>query len=625
VVFLYQDPIPDSVQIRATCLFAATAGAAGIGKTTFARKAYDTVAFDGLSDEFGKAFAACKDRDLRFRIGFGGSTVTDDEKRAPGTSLSIALRLTLLYQYLRSDEDFVTKGLSYGEFWDDIHERIMGVVVRLKDVLLYILKGGKKQLPTSLPIVIVNIDETNALLDDDDSDRLYLKNILKEFASILAGRVVFVSVHLTGTHAAELYEVIRSSCYGLVSISLKPLTMGDKILIIQDMASRCACEAALSSVVLHLLEMVGGVGRYLEILMMSMSVACSGTPRATAFSRKGFDLFLRGALDNAAMCSDVLSEAAKRVRHRYSTYLKYLPLERFRTYAEVIVMLSLLRRKVRRDHTLQRISNDYEPYAIGVLEKDGVVFLEPVEGSVDEFFVDIPFLVIHIVYSETHGGDSSVQNLLGSLHFTLTPNQNEQATLGMAVMRLKAAQLLNDKVMLSDVFPLRDDQDDIALQLPASPLFKWASAGEKVTQSSWASFVERNRIPQRPLGYINGPQAPFADSMVLCDPPLLIQDKQSVKARQQLLQGKSPGPVPKDGKPNSVSSERAKCNVKDAIFVYVSDHRARDETVANLGPRDVAVLGPSKAGDTSSLQDFFGPTLALRRLLCFQDDSAAPS
>lgn len=604
--------------------FAATAGAAGIGKTTFARKAYDTEAFHELTGDVHDAFAACKDRDLRFRIGYGGSTVTDHEKRAPGTS--IALRL--LYQYLRSDPAFADpkEGLPYGQFWERVCGTHSAVTVRLKDVLHYILKGDKKKLPQPLPIVIVNIDETNALLDGGTTDREYLKLVLKEFARVLAERIVFVAVHLTGTHAANLYSLIQSSRYGLAVVSLRPLTMENKTAIVKDLASRCGYkDEALSTVVEHLLELVGGVGRYLEILMMAMSIAASGIPRSTTFSKVGFVSFLRNASSRAKLCSEALAEAALLVKLRYSSYLAYLPQQRFRDSAEVLLAFTLLRHAVTRDESLPRVSEQHSPYTIQELEQAGIVFLDaavPLDPIPTAFYIDIPFLLIHIIYSDTQGSVNSDHILLGKLHCTLTPNENEQATLAMVMFRMKFAKLVHSRVWLSHVFKLRDGQQNVELKVPQDASFLWQESGCKVDAQTWQSFVEQKR-GGRELGFVNGAQASFADSMVLCDPPLLIQDKQSVSARRQLLQGCSPGPVPKNGKSNSVSSEKAKCNIAGAIFVYVSDHKARADTCATLGPQDVVVLGPDDPGGTSSLQDFFGPTLALRRLLCFQDDSAA--
>jgi hypothetical protein len=102
------------------------------------------------------------------------------------------------------------------------------------------------------------------------------------------------------------------------------------------------------------------------------------------------------------------------------------------------------------------------------------------------------------------------------------------------------------------------------------------------------------------IAYHNLQGAEFADSFLLTNPPILIQDKQLVVSRKKLMDGYQPIMLTK----GLVKEEHDKCgNVGSHIFLFVTDAKNRlDEIVITIENKN----------------DLFGGLLTLRILHCIE-------
>lgn len=89
---------------------------------------------------------------------------------------------------------------------------------------------------------------------------------------------------------------------------------------------------------------------------------------------------------------------------------------------------------------------------------------------------------------------------------------------------------------LSQLIPLRENQEDEILEF--EPVFSVQSINKKIEQKNWKEFIE-NRSSAC-IVYHNLQGAKFADSFLLTNPPILIQDKQLVVRRKKLMDGYQP-------------------------------------------------------------------------------------
>jgi len=121
--------------------------------------------------------------------------------------------------------------------------------------------------------------------------------------------------------------------------------------------------------------------------------------------------------------------------------------------------------------------------------------------------------------------------------------------------------------------------------------------------------------PPRSRFFLNGEKAPFWDSCVLTDPPIFVQDKQSLVSRERVTQGK----VPSLGKWADIVSEMTKCRIGEItpapLFLFCTDAALSD--LPQELPDGVAVV------DHGAHAAFFGPVLASRKAMCLSELGAA--
>ena len=130
------------------------------------------------------------------------------------------------------------------------------------------------------------------------------------------------------------------------------------------------------------------------------------------------------------------------------------------------------------------------------------------------------------------------------------------------------------------------------------------------------SSVSAATSPPRSRFFLNGEKAPFWDSCVLTDPPIFVQDKQSLVSRERVTQGK----LPSLGKWADVVSEMNKCHMEEIapapLFLFCTDTALTDLPLQEL-PDGVVVV------DHDAHAAFFGPVLASRKAMCLSELGAA--
>ena len=209
--------------------------------------------------------------------------------------------------------------------------------------------------------------------------------------------------------------------------------------------------------------------------------------------------------------------------------------------------------------------------------------------------------------------------LLESLDIALSPDKNECLTLSVLIFRLWAIYHMNEvekidriyKCKLSQLVPLRNGQEGRLLTF--NPWFSVRNTLNSITKENWKSFVQQVYKQQDEnykecIAYQNKGKAPFADSFILTEPPIFIQDKQSIVSRKKQIIGDIPKAITKD----LMKDEHEKCNIiGDHIFILVTDEKKRDDIDNKLKNNEVLI-------SSENMKEVFGDILALRKLYCIE-------
>jgi len=204
------------------------------------------------------------------------------------------------------------------------------------------------------------------------------------------------------------------------------------------------------------------------------------------------------------------------------------------------------------------------------------------------------------------------------LDIALSPDKNESLTLSVLIFRLWAIYHINGvekfdgiyKCKLSELVPLRNGQEDRLLTF--HPWFSVHNTLNLITKENWKSFVQQVYKQQDEnykecIAYQNKGKAPFADSFILTEPPIFIQDKQSTISRKKQITVDIPNAITK----NLMKDEPEKCNIGDHIFILVTDKKKRDDTDDKLRDNEVLI-------SSENVKEVFGDILALRKLYCIE-------
>ncbi|RHZ47848.1 hypothetical protein Glove_566g41 [Diversispora epigaea] len=300
--------------------FPTAVGTSGKGKTTFARRAYEK---SGIYS------------------GVIGSDVVDavEECRKAGRTFRIACDDISGALYSKND-----------------HESLFG------KVLLYeALKYRLKQI--EYPLFIINIDETNALFESKHG--YWLREVLKSLARVITDKLDrhFLFVILTGTHASDLFETVKSSNAKTEDISLPLLKSEHAEEVLFELANRGVVDEAkrinkLSEHTKYAIMLLGVVGRFLEAMIFQMSVIGSSvannefTYNVAKFYQSGLRYYLEKCQYESKYCDELLIRTKKHINEKYQRYFDHFQLNDNRELIPHVVAYSLFEWPVQRSDTI---------------------------------------------------------------------------------------------------------------------------------------------------------------------------------------------------------------------------------------------------------------------------------
>ena len=567
--------------------FITVVGTSGIGKTTFARRFIDLPYigkyFDIVED--------CKNSNRRYRLDCSDFVLSRD----PETQLSLLILLEA-FKYSVPVQNY---DLLLSSFFDTSPNCRVSFQMTLK----FITETFWFDSSNIERLVVINLDETNALLGSDEAKQ-YLQRLLKIL--YLASKSFNLISILSGTHSVALFDFIDiSGCKFLdIELSLIELESSKEIILgMKNNSNESESTRGSSSTVLttasgdlyvspyleYLLTLCGGIGRYLEITIIQMSIMGGAK---YGFRQDCYNYFM-DHMQTSQNIETLLDKVTTAVLAHYpKVFLK------FTSYIELLTCYTLFQWSVRRDTLI----ND-KP--VSYLEKEGFVFLQPIPNAPDWYLCVIPFITLY--WALKFSTDSIKIPLLKKLDSYSSSDESENNSLHIIMAKLSA--LVKKKgltpdssgrctVLLSDLFPLRHRQPDIEIKFWNS--FEIQNAGQQINLLNYKKFKHKSKC----FAYLNAKSAPFADAVIFSDPIIGIQEKQSVVAKQQQLRGLT---VPKFN--DKAFQEERKKFPADGIFVLISDGKQGDIV---LGDRDIFL-------DFANFEKLAGPLIALRKLYCINE------
>ncbi|RHZ89858.1 hypothetical protein Glove_9g43 [Diversispora epigaea] len=579
--------------------FPTAVGTAGKEKTTFARRAYEnSKIYDKIvKPEVVLAVKECQKSGRNFRIACNHLSNAQIEGNRESSFGKILLYEALKYR-LPDDIDSLKFDKIFGDKFN--FEDIL-------DLILFYIPCSNKKIKN--PLIIINIDETNALFESSNS--AWLKMVLRSLARTIS-KGYFLFVVLSGTHANALFNTVKSSSIKTEDISLPLLNSKHAEEVILELANRKVVNEKerineLSKYLKYAIKLLGVVGRFLEIMIFQMSViGTSVSNNSTVFNnvfyQSGLRYFLQKCQYESKHCQKLLERTKMFISRKYQYYFEHFKSKINIELVPFLVAYTLFGWSVNREDTIG-ITNKRK---IEDLENEELIFLD---GSRR---LKLPFLTLHEIYSHQNYNMLSPILILESLDNVILSNQNEKLTISVLAFRLWAIyqKSVADKVTdpcscrLSQLVPIRKGQKNILLRF--LPIFTVCSTEKQITEKNWRQFVEDNKQSTQCIAYYNLQNAKFVDSFLLSDPPILIQDKQLVTSRKKVIDSYSPIMLNKD----LVKSEHDKYkNIGNHIFLFVTDFKKRDNETYKMN--EVLITEEEK-------KDLFGDLLALKILHCIE-------
>lgn len=549
--------------------FVTVVGTSGKGKTTFARRFIDLP----YTGKYPDIVTDCKDSNRRYRV----SCTSFDTTRDAETQLS----LIVLFEAFK----YSMQAAELQAFLSSFH-RNYSSILSLENVLQLITNtfSSKADLPNSQRLVIINLDETNELLNHDAG-----KNLLKELFRVLrnAARNFTLLTILSGTHSVDLFEQVKISQCKFVDIELKLITLeGAKEIVCGMTESDCDISSHLE----YLLTLCGGVGRYLEIAIIQMS-------KIGAFRQNGSNIKGFRADSYNHFLHELQKEESQNLLDKLTTgVLEHYPkvFERYSSFIGLLSCYTLFQWPVSRENTIGK-------KLVGDMEKDGLVFLQP-ESGVGQFICVVPFITL---YWATQRTDIAVKiPLLQNMTSYVSSDESENNSLHIMMAKLWGLVEKNNltpdrvglcEVKLSEILPLRQGQKDIKIKF--RPLFTILSSEMRIEMGNYSDFKNVSGC----MAFLNAKGASFADAIIFSNPMIGIQEKQCIIAKKRIIDEK-PATIIND---EYFQKERTKFPAEE-VFVLIADATPGK---VNFGDRDIFI-------DSKSFAEFAGPLIALRKLYC---------
>ncbi len=570
--------------------FAACSGGPGLGKTTFSRKAFTravdvdvagqehTDIWHDVDKSFEEVVGKCVDNGRQFQISFGNAPPSTEELKDPVKSFA----LRLLYQHAKSG------GGAIGQYVDpNLLEQMATGAVLLQEVVEYIVCGATDAL------VLINIDETNVLMRKL-SGVDYLETVLAAVVSLNANHlngVGFLFIVLSGTNARDLHDMLTAFSSGRKpqEIPLPLLKLEDMDVVLRDLLRRGGGDAnkwVAPSKLDYLLQLLGGVPRYLEALVFSLGQ-----------SGKEFtlDKFVE-TTENADFRADaVLLSLSEIIRDKYGEL--YAETFNFAGDPALLIGYSLFGWLVA--SRTERISG----LTVGDLETMGLIFLEAAGSN---FRLSVPFFLLRqFLCSLDHKVVANLPQVMRSF-VLISPDENERESLRVLVVKLLAIRSMGKAATLADLFPMEQFanlEPALKAQVIEVDKISFDESLKQVNKDNWHEFWDSHSES----GAItkNARSAEFSDSFIITKGgkfAIFIQDKLSELSQGKNVSGRTVPALMLE----AVRSEHEKCKVDTPhLFVVVTDHRFDEQN--GLAPNEI-VLSHDVHGK------WMGPLWALMRL-----------
>ncbi|CAG8688453.1 12452_t:CDS:2, partial [Funneliformis caledonium] len=232
--------------------------------------------------------------------------------------------------------------------------------------------------------------------------------------------------------------------------------------------------------------------------------------------------------NNPKFCEILIKRTKEIINSKYNHYFDHFKKEENTEIIPLLVAYSLFDIGISRVESIgTKRKRKFEE-----LEQEDIIFID--KNLDGKHSIKLPFLILHELYSQHQNPSITLDiKLLKSLDIALSPDENKRVTLSVFVFRLwtiyhTIKNERNDGLFqckLSRLVPLRNGQKDRVLKF-----HPWFSK----------SFVNQvqNQQQQRYkecIAYQNKGKVPFADSFILTEPPILIQDKQSITSQKKQI------------------------------------------------------------------------------------------
>jgi Cdc6-like AAA superfamily ATPase len=554
--------------------FITVVGTSGKGKTTFARRFIDLP----YTGKYPHIVNDCKESNRRYRV-----TCSDfDSTRDPETQLS----LLILFEAFK----YSVPKKNYRSLFAEFFENLPNSRISFERTLSIIAKTFCFESSPSIDerLLIVNLDETNELLDNDEGKQ-YLKKLFRILRN--AAKSFSLLTILSGTHSVELFQQVKISQCKFIDIELPLIELEPAKEIILGMTTN-SNSYQVSHFLEYLLKLCGGVGRYIEVAIIQMSIMGSAKMNGAltvGFNPIAYEYFLEN-LQTSENIENLLAQLTVGVLTHYpKVFSRYAPC------IELLSCYTLFQWKVQRETIIKGL-------CVGDLEKEGLVFLQPIQDASDDYLCIIPFITLY--WAITNSNQNVQIPFLKDIKSYFSPDESENNSLHIIMAKLWGLTQKNGltadtsgvcTIMLSELLILRDEQPDVKIKF--RPEFTIIDAPHRIDLSNYVTFKSQAKS----LAFLNVKGATFTDAVVFCEPMIGIQEKQSVVAKKRIVDGIEPAKFNN----KSFQAERAKFPVDD-IFVLISDVKQGDIV---LGKNDIFI-------DYENFTKFAGPLIALRKLYC---------
>ena len=548
-------------------------GTAGKGKTTFARRFIDLE----YTGKHSTTIKDCRESNRRYRVACSDFDINKDAE----TQLSFMI----LYEAFKH----CSKPTILPDYINEFHRKFQKL--SLADALELIVEkfGVDSNLEPRKRLLIINLDETNRLLNND-LEKMFFQELLRLLRN--ASQLFTLLTILSGTHSVDLLDQIQVSQCRFVNIELSLIELSAAEDVILGMTANPS-KYTITRYLNYLLRLCGGIGRYLELAIIQMSImGCADMDNTiiNGFKLNGYEHFLTNmqTSNNIETLLDKLTTAA--LAHYPNVF------SRFQDVIELLSCYTLFQWTVERDTMIKTRTNDQK--SVGDLEKEGLIFLQPIHNGWGGYICTIPFITLY--WALKYKSTNLQIPFLKDIKSYVSPDESENNSLHIMMIKLWGLTQKNSlpadscTIWLSELFNLRDGQPDVKIKF--RPEFSILDAPNRIDLGNYTNFKNYKSI-----AFLNAKGATFTDAVIFCEPMIGIQEKQSVVAKRKIVDGREPAKFNNE----SFQIERAKFPA-DGIFVLISD--AKQGSVV-LGEKDIFI-------DYESFIEFAGPLIALRKLYC---------